>query len=106
MWRSFLLLACATAACAAGDYFQIKIVDEQTGGGVPLVELRTTNKISCWTDNNGEEPILAETGQTMAEVAQSRGVPVDQAVNPKQRDARRIRHNGPVPYYESKRKVD
>ncbi|HEX7424694.1 MAG TPA: site-specific DNA-methyltransferase, partial [Terriglobales bacterium] len=54
----------------------------------------------------GEEPILAETGQTMAEVAQSRGVPVDQAVNPKQRDARRIRHNGPVPYYESKRKVD
>jgi DNA modification methylase len=53
----------------------------------------------------GEEPILAETGQTMAGVAQSRGVPVDQAVNPKQQDAHRIRHNGPAPYYGSKRKV-
>jgi hypothetical protein len=53
----------------------------------------------------GEEPVLAETGQTMAEVAQSRGVPVDQAVNPKQQDAHRIRHNGPAPYYGSKRKV-
>ena len=53
MWRPFLLLACATAACAAGGYFQIRIVDDQTGRGVPLVELRTTNKISCWTDSNG-----------------------------------------------------
>jgi hypothetical protein len=53
MWRSFLLLACATTACAAGDYFQIRIVDEQTGRGVPLVELRTTNAISSWTDSNG-----------------------------------------------------
>lgn len=48
-----LLLACATAECAAGDYFQIRIVDEQTGRGVPLVEFRTTNEISCWTDSNG-----------------------------------------------------
>jgi hypothetical protein len=38
---------------AESDYFQIRIVDEQTGRGVPLVELRTTNKISCWTDSNG-----------------------------------------------------
>ena len=53
MWRPLLLLACAAAACATGDYFQIRIVDEQTGRGVPLVELRTTNKISCWTDSNG-----------------------------------------------------
>ena len=52
-----------------------------------------------------EAPVLQETGQTFAEVAQSRGVPGDQAVNPKQQDARRIRHNGPAPYYGSKRKV-
>ncbi len=53
----------------------------------------------------GEEPILAETGQTMAEVGQSRGVPVDQVGNPKQQDARRIRHNGPAPFYGNKRKA-
>jgi DNA methylase len=53
----------------------------------------------------GEEPVLAETGQTMAEVAQSRGVPVDQAVNPKLQDARRVRHNGPAPFYGTKRKA-
>jgi hypothetical protein len=53
MRRPFLLLACATAACAAGDYFQMRVVDEQTGRGVPLVEFRTTNAISCWTDSNG-----------------------------------------------------
>jgi DNA modification methylase len=52
-----------------------------------------------------EAPVLQETGQTFAEVAQSRGVPVDQALNPKQQDARRIRHNGLAPFYGSKRKV-
>ena len=47
-------MALAVPLAAAGsDYFQIRIVDEQTGRGVPLVELRTTNKISCWTDSNG-----------------------------------------------------
>jgi site-specific DNA-methyltransferase (adenine-specific)/site-specific DNA-methyltransferase (cytosine-N4-specific) len=53
----------------------------------------------------GEEPLLAETGQTMGAVAVARGVPVDPAVNPKQQDARRIRHNGPAPFYGSKRKM-
>ena len=40
-------------AAAESDYFQIRIVDEQTGRGVPLVEFRTTNHISNWTDSNG-----------------------------------------------------
>jgi len=53
MWRGFLLLACATAGYADSNYFQIRIVDDQSGRGVPLVELLTTNKISCWTDSNG-----------------------------------------------------
>ncbi len=35
------------------NYFRIKIVDEQTGRGVPLVELKTTNNLSYYTDNNG-----------------------------------------------------
>ncbi|MGO9011863.1 MAG: site-specific DNA-methyltransferase [Bryobacteraceae bacterium] len=53
----------------------------------------------------GEQPILAETGQSMAAVAAARGVPVAQAANPKKQDARRIRHNGPAPFYGSRRKA-
>jgi DNA modification methylase len=52
-----------------------------------------------------EVPVLQETGQTFAQVAQSRGVSVEEAVNPKQKDARRIRHNGPAPFYGTKRKA-
>lgn len=33
--------------------FGIQVVDEQTGRGVPLVELRTVNDIRCVTDNAG-----------------------------------------------------
>jgi hypothetical protein len=33
--------------------FRIKVVDEQAGRGVPLIELKTTNLISYFTDSNG-----------------------------------------------------
>jgi hypothetical protein len=35
------------------EYFAITVVDEQTGRGVPLVELRTVNGIRQYTDSNG-----------------------------------------------------
>ena len=35
------------------NYFKIQVVDGQTGRGVPLVELRTTNNIRYFTDSNG-----------------------------------------------------
>jgi hypothetical protein len=35
------------------DYFRIEVIDKDTGRGVPLVELRTTNNIRCFTDSNG-----------------------------------------------------
>src|ERR1700674_5279956 len=53
----------------------------------------------------GEVVVLQETSQTFADVAHSRGVPVDEAVTPKQQDARRIRHNGPTPFYGSRKKA-
>jgi len=34
-------------------YFKIQVVDQQTGRGVPLVELRTTNNIRYFTDSHG-----------------------------------------------------
>ncbi|HXG48515.1 MAG TPA: hypothetical protein VNO52_12875 [Methylomirabilota bacterium] len=38
---------------ATNDFFRITVVDQETGRGVPLIELRTVNHISCWTDNAG-----------------------------------------------------
>ena len=51
----------------------------------------------------GETAMLAETGETFAAVAESRGVPVDQALNPKRQDSRAIKHHGPNPFYGSKK---
>ncbi len=47
------------AACVEQDdrdhqpYFGIRVVDHQTGRGVPMVRLRTTSNIDHWTDSNG-----------------------------------------------------
>ena len=53
-----LLPFLAETACAAGartdnPYFAIKVVDRQTGRGVPLVELKTTNHLRYITDSHG-----------------------------------------------------
>lgn len=40
-------------APAASDYFKIKVVDQDTGRGVPLVELQTVNHLRYYTDSNG-----------------------------------------------------
>jgi hypothetical protein len=48
-------IAClALCAPGAGDYFSISVVDDGTGRGVPLVELRTTGQVSHWTDSAGQ----------------------------------------------------
>lgn len=41
------------AIAQASQYFTIKVVDDQTGRGVPLVELKTTNETTYYTDSNG-----------------------------------------------------
>jgi hypothetical protein len=38
---------------APSDYFAIRVVDDETGRGVPLVELRTVNHVSYYTDSAG-----------------------------------------------------
>src|SRR4051794_5779369 len=42
-----------TPTAVAPPYFGIRVVDDQTGRGVPLVELRTTNEIAFHTDSGG-----------------------------------------------------
>src|SRR3954464_12570882 len=47
-----------------GRYFAIEVVDEQTGRGVPMVELQTTSSARYYTDSNGlvafDEPGLMD----------------------------------------------
>jgi hypothetical protein len=47
-----LIVATATGF-EASDYFKIHVIDEQTGRGVPLVELRTVNDLRFFTDSSG-----------------------------------------------------
>jgi len=55
-WQTHVCLGLALAATicgAATPYFAIKVVDEQTGRGVPLVELETVHHVLFVTDSNG-----------------------------------------------------
>lgn len=47
------LLLVPTLAGAAEGFFEIKVVDDVTGRGVPLVELETTNNVKYVTDSSG-----------------------------------------------------
>ena len=48
-----LIFLTATAALGGPEYFGVRVVDAQTGRGVPLVELRTVSHISYVTDSAG-----------------------------------------------------
>ena len=51
---AFLLsITCIGAAPDTKSYFRITVVDEASGRGVPLVELRTVNDIRYYSDSNG-----------------------------------------------------
>ncbi len=56
----FVMLSMAAATCRAAAssappsrYFAIEVVDDQTGRGVPMVELQTTSSVRYYTDSNG-----------------------------------------------------
>ena len=42
-----------TDAINRSNYFKIKVVDEKTGRGVPLIRLTTLNRVEHWTDSAG-----------------------------------------------------
>ena len=51
---SFMAFLCAAAMAAeTNPYFAIHVVDDATGRGVPLVELKTTNDVKYYTDSAG-----------------------------------------------------
>ena len=60
-----LLLTASGGISSAAEPFRIRIVDDQTGRGVPLVEFETVNQIRLVSDSNGliafDEPGLLGT---------------------------------------------
>src|SRR5438105_589315 len=42
-----------TSAPSASRYFAIQVIDDQTGRGVPLVELKSVSNVRYWTDSAG-----------------------------------------------------
>lgn len=61
----FLLLIPSLLSAGQGEYFQVRVVDEATGRGIPMVKLTTTSNVVGYTDSNGVyaflEPGLMET---------------------------------------------
>ena len=59
MYHKFLFILATTVLLNAQEepkphkYFKIKVIDEETGRGVPLVFLTTTNHLQYVTDSNG-----------------------------------------------------
>ncbi len=56
MLRLFLLLLFLFSAYllqAENPYFTIRVIDEETKRGIPLVELKTVHQVSYYTDSNG-----------------------------------------------------
>lgn len=55
-WLLFIALyigATRSLFADPADYFAIRVVDEELGRGVPLVQLETVHHVSFWTDSNG-----------------------------------------------------
>lgn len=69
LWPILALFAAweARSAAPAGGYAEIRVVDADTGRGVPLVELETVNSIKLVTDNVGRVA-FAEPGLLGREV--------------------------------------
>jgi hypothetical protein len=61
-WLGVLAFLLA-ARCLAATPYWVRVVDAETGRGVPLVQLSTTNFLTYWTDSNGvavvDDPALA-----------------------------------------------
>ncbi len=53
-----LLHSLSLAALAASPYFIVQVVDEATGRGVPLVELKLPNEVRYYTDSAGRAAVL------------------------------------------------
>src|ERR1044071_8794412 len=52
-WWPLTILAVAACQAAPNDYYVVRVTDEATGRGVPLIELKLPNEVKYWTDSAG-----------------------------------------------------
>jgi hypothetical protein len=52
-WMIASVLLWSRADARTIEYFVVRVVDEETGRGVPLVELKFPNEVKYWTDSAG-----------------------------------------------------
>ncbi len=96
------------------------VYDPFLGSGTTIAAAHVLGRIGCGCEISpaycdvvvrrlmsltGENAVLAETGESFTAVAAARGVPAEDALNPKQQDSRAIKHHGPNPHYGPRRKV-
>ena len=59
-----VVVLCPFCKTWAGEYFIVRVVDEETRRGVPLICLKLPNEVEYWTDSAGvaalKEPSFAE----------------------------------------------
>ncbi len=81
----FLLAFAPRLQAAPADYFQITVVDADTGRGVPLVELKTVNAERFYTDSSGvvalNEPDLMRHKVWLSVKSHGYEVPADEFGN-------------------------
>jgi DNA modification methylase len=97
------------------------IFDPFLGSGTTIAAAHVLDRVGCGCEISpaycdvivrrvmnlsGETATLAETGAGFAVVAEARGVPVDQALNPRESDSRAIKHHGPNPHYGPRSKTN
>ena len=55
--RILAMILLGLTSAHAGTPFAIEVVDEATGRGVPLIELRTVHEVRYVTDSRGSWPL-------------------------------------------------
>ena len=89
----------------SGTTIAAAAVLERIGYGCEISAAYCDVIVSRLVTLTGETAVLESNGDSFADVAAQRGVPVEQALNPKVSDSRAIKHHGPNPFYGRKQKA-
>lgn len=71
-----MVMAAMIWSCAGegnSDYFVVRVIDDQTGLGVPMVSLRLPNEVEYWTDSAGVSALSEPTSRSTPKPASRTG---------------------------------
>jgi len=97
------------------------IFDPFLGSGTTIAAAHLLDRVGCGCEVSpaycdvilrrlmnmtGNVPLLLGTDETFPAIAEARGVPLDQVLNPRASDSRAIKHHGPNPHYGPRNKTN